>query len=79
MVTGFTDLTPQASELQTALLRDLPAWRKLEMLAELNASARLLALAGLRARFPEASEAELERQFFALRQGEEATFKIFGK
>ncbi len=38
--------------LHVQLLRTTPSWRKMEMLAWLNASARSLALTGLRQRFP---------------------------
>jgi len=47
----FSDTDPKMKALQVRLLRDAPAWRKLEMLAQLNSSAQLLALSGLRQRY----------------------------
>ncbi len=64
--------------LQIKLLRELSAWRKLEMLAQLNASAQTLALSGLRQRHPGANESELRRRLAALLLGEELAQKVYG-
>jgi hypothetical protein len=53
-------------------------WRKMEILAGLNASARKLALAGLRQRFPQAGEAELHRRLADLFLGVDLTRKVYG-
>lgn len=63
--------------LQVQLLRTAPPWRKMEMLAGLNASARSLALTGLRQRFPHASEAELNRRLADLLLGPNLARKVF--
>jgi len=42
------DTSPEIEHLQIEKLRQMPAWRKLELVAELNEAARTLALAGLR-------------------------------
>ena len=65
--------------LQVQLLRTAPSWRKMEMLAGLNASARVLAMAGLRQRFPHASEAELKRRLADLLLGPELALKVLGE
>ena len=75
----YTDTDPQVEELQISLLRQTPSWRKLEMLAELNAAARMLALSGLRQRYPHASEAELRRRLASLLYGEELARKVYGE
>jgi hypothetical protein len=51
----------------------------MHMLAQLNASARILALTGLRSRFPRASEAELRRRLVGLLLGEELAGKVYGE
>jgi hypothetical protein len=79
MGTSFTDTHPKMETLQIRLLRDLPAWRKLEMLGQLNASAHLLALSGLRQRYPAASEEQLHRRMAGLLLGEEWAGKIYGE
>ena len=58
----YTDTHPDMEALQINLMREVPAWRKMEMLASLNTSAHELALAGLRLRFPDASPGELRRR-----------------
>jgi len=75
----YTDTSPAIEALQVRLLRTAPSWRKMEMLAGLNASARKLALAGLRQRFPQASEAELKRRLADLLLGPELARKVIGE
>ncbi len=66
-------------ELQVQLLRAASPARKMEMLAELNASARVLALCGLRTRYPQAGEAELQRRLAGTLLGEELARKVYGE
>ena len=54
MSTLFPDTHPEAERVQIELLRQAPAWRKLEMVGQLNQTVRTLALSGLRQRHPEA-------------------------
>lgn len=75
----YSDTHPKMEALQIQLLRATPPWRKMEMLAELNRAARELALAGLRKRFPEASEGELQRRLADLLLGEELARKVYGE
>jgi hypothetical protein len=49
------------------------------MLGQLNASAHLLALAGLRQRHPRASQAELRRRLAGLLLGEDLAHKVYGE
>ena len=73
-----TDTNPKMERLQIDLLRETPPWRKLEMMAELNAAARMLAMSGLRERYPLAGEAELHRRLADLLLGEELAKKVYG-
>jgi len=75
----YSDTDPKMETLQVRLLREAPAWRKLEMLAQLNSSARLLALSGLRQRHPRAGEGELRRRLAGLLLGEELARKVYGE
>jgi hypothetical protein len=52
MTTLFADTGPEAERVLIELLRQAPVTRKLEMLGQMNATARQLALQGLRARQP---------------------------
>lgn len=74
----YSDTDPKMEALQIELWRQASPTRKMNMLAQLNASARLLALTGLRSRFPEASEAELRRKLAGLLLGEELAHKVYG-
>ena len=65
--------------LQIQLWRQASPTRKMHMLAQLNASARILALAGLPSRYPNASEIELRRRLADLLLGEELARKVYGK
>lgn len=78
MNTLFSDTHPKMEALQIKLLREAPTWRKLEMLAQLNASAQMLALSGLRQRYPNANESELRRRLAGLLLGDEIAKKVYG-
>ena len=65
--------------LQIQLWRQANPTRKMHMLAQLNASVPMLALAGLRSRFPHASEAELRRRLADLLLGEVLARKVYGE
>ncbi len=75
----FPDTHPKMEALQIQLWRQASPTQKMHMLAQLNASARMVALAGLRSRFPEASAVELRRRLAGLLLGEELARKIYGE
>ena len=75
----YTDTDPRMEALQVQLLRNMPSWRKMELLTGLNASARAIALTGLRQRFPQAGEAELHRRLADLLLGQELARKVYGE
>jgi hypothetical protein len=74
-----TDADPKMEALQIRLLRSASPARKMEMLAGLTASAKTLALSGLRRRYPPASESELRRRLAGLLLGEELARKVYGE
>ncbi len=74
-----SDTHPKMEALQIQLWRQASPTRKMNMLAQLNASARLLALTGLRSRFPSANEAELRRRLADLLLGAELARKVYGE
>ena len=73
-----SDTHPKMEALQIQLWRKATPTRKMEMLAQLNASARTLALMGLRSRYPQAGEDELRRRLAGLLLGEELANKVYG-
>ena len=73
------DTHPKMEALQIQLWRQASPTRKMQMLAQLNASVRIVALAGLRSRFPNANESELRRRLADLLLGEELARKVYGE
>ena len=61
MGTLARDTEPAAEMALIAVMKALPAWRKLELLDDACETTRALVLAGLRKRFPAVSEKELHR------------------
>ncbi len=78
MAPYYSDTHPKMEALQIELLRQASPTRKMHMLAQLNASARMLAMMGLRSRYPQASEAELRYKLASLLLGEETARKVYG-
>jgi predicted component of type VI protein secretion system len=75
----FPDTHPKMEALQIQLWRQVSPTRKMQMVAQLNASAQMLALAGLRSQYPQASDAELRRRLASLILGEELALKVYGE
>ena len=79
MTALYSDTNPKMEALQIQLWRQASPTRKMNMLAQLNAAGRLLALTGLRSRFPQASEAELHFKLAELLLGDELARKVCGE
>jgi predicted component of type VI protein secretion system len=75
----YSDTHPKMEALQIRLWRQASPTRKMEMVAQLNKTVRLLALAGLRSRYPQADEAELHRRLAGLLLGEELASRVYGE
>lgn len=73
-----SDTHPKMEALQIQLWRQASPTRKMQMVAQLNASARMLAMTGLRSRFPNANEAELRFKLAVLILGDELAEKVYG-
>jgi hypothetical protein len=74
----FPDTHPSAEAVMIRLLRETPSWRKLEMVNQLNQSVKLLAMVGLRRRYPNEDDALLRRRLSGLLLGEELARKVYG-
>ena len=75
----FPDTHPKMEALQIQLWRQASPTRKMNMLAQLNKSAQMLATMELRAQYPQASEAEIRRRLAGLLLGEETARKVYGE
>ena len=71
------DTDPAAERYLFDKLRNLPPWRKAEMISASTRAAFDLAMAGLRQRYPTAKEPELRRRYAALVLGREASIALF--
>ncbi len=75
----FSDTHPKMEALQIQLWRQSSPTQKMNMLAQLNAAARLLALTGLRSQNPQATEMEIRRKLAVLLLGEELAARVYGE
>lgn len=73
-----SDTTPEAEAILLAYWREAPAWEKWHRMIELNRSARSLAVAGLRRRYPDAAEEEIRRRLADLLLGPELAARVYG-
>jgi hypothetical protein len=78
MRTQSPDTSPEAERVLIELLRQAPAWRRLQLADHMSSTARSLTMAGLRARHPGASDVELRRRFADIHLGPELASKIYG-
>jgi hypothetical protein len=74
----LTDTSPDVAEVQFRILREMPAWRKVQLVEDANRTARQLALAGISLRHPDASEAERLRLLLDLVLGEPLAAEVYG-
>ena len=74
----FSDTRPEAEQVMLELLRQAPAWRKLELVAQMNETVRALVMSGLRQRYPLASSEELHRRLADALLGPELAARVYG-
>ena len=72
------DTSPKAHEVIHELLRNAPPGKKIALTFDLIQTTRLLVLAGLRRRFPDASDDELRRRLIARPLTREDVIGAFG-
>lgn len=72
------DTSPEVQRVVFEILRNAPASKKVLVTFDLIQTARLLVLAGLRRRFPTASEAELRRRLISKLLPREDVIKAYG-
>lgn len=78
VIAQYPDTSPEIEQLQIDRLRQMPPWRKLELLSEMNRTVRTLALAGLRQRYPQESQIQHRRRLADLLLGPELAARAFG-
>jgi hypothetical protein len=78
MSTLSRDTDPEAERIQIELLRQMPPWRKLQLIDQLTQTWYVLALTGLKQRYPRASDDELRRRLADLVLGSELAARVYG-
>lgn len=74
----LADVTPAVHVLLVRHWRETPAWQKLAYVNELNAALKTLALSDLRRRFPNDSEARLQRRLASRWLGDALAARVYG-
>lgn len=69
---------PEVQRLLTDIARQMPPWRKMELVCGMWDLCCQLALAGLRRRHPQMSEEELQRRLPAMLLPPELVLKAYG-
>lgn len=78
MARYLSDTSVEAERVLIEGLRSMPAWRKLQLVNDLIMTTRLLALKGLRERFPMASSEELQRRLASIVLGPDLAARVYG-
>jgi hypothetical protein len=79
MPSALSDTHPRIAALQIELMRSMPPWKKLAMVADLNSAVRQLAVAGIRLRHPEADAQQVRRMLADLMLGEQLASKVYAR
>jgi len=78
MTAIFSDTSAEVEEIQLNLLRQAPAWRKIELVGQMNETVYTLALAGLKQRYPTAGPTLWRRYLANLLLGPELAVQVYG-
>jgi hypothetical protein len=74
----FRDTSARAEEVMLAIYRQMPAWRKIELVEGANRTARHLAMVGLRSRYPNEPLSKLRRRLIELVLGTAMAERVYG-
>ena len=78
MSTLSPDTSPEIEEFQIQRLRHMPAWRKMALMSDMSRTVQVLALAGLRQRYPEDTPDQRRRRLADLLLGPELAARVYG-
>ena len=76
--TGLSDTDSETERVMIELARAMPSWKKIEQIFATIEAARSMSLAGLRSRYPNASEAELKKRLAALVFDRQTMIEVYG-
>ncbi len=72
------DTTRTAEQVLIELARRAPVWKRLAQVVALNQALRMLTMADLRRRYPQAAEAELRRRLAARVLSRDEVIRAYG-
>lgn len=75
---GVSDTDPETERVLIELVRAMPDGKKIQQVFESIETTRAFAMAGLRGRYPRASEEELKKRLAALVFDRETVIKVYG-
>jgi hypothetical protein len=78
IITELQDTTPEAERVLIELTRRTPMWKRAEQLSNLIHTGRVLLLADLRRRYPNAGSTELHKRMAARLLPREDVVRMFG-
>ena len=78
VITESQDTTPEAERVLLELTRRIPMWKRAEQLSNLIHAGRVLILADLRRRYPNADADELHKRMAARLLPREDVIRVFG-
>jgi hypothetical protein len=78
MSTSWPETHPNIERLQVERLRQMPPWRKMALMADMSESVRMLALAGLRQRYPSDTPTQHRCRLADLVLGPELAARAYG-
>ena len=74
----FRDTDEDAERLLVELARATPVWKKFQQVANATEACRAFAMAGIRSRYPDASEREIKLRLAALSLDRETMIRVYG-
>jgi hypothetical protein len=78
MITLSPDTSPEIEEFQIHWLRHMPAWRKMALMSDMSRTVQVLALVGLRQRYPEDTLDQRRRRLADMLLGPELAARVYG-
>ena len=74
----FSDTHPKMEALQIQIIRHMPAWKKISIVNDLNATVKAMAVSGIKQRHPNATPQEVHLMLAEIILGAELARKVYG-
>ena len=74
----FRDTDEESERLLVELARSTPVWKKFQQVADATDACRAFARAGIKSRYPDASDEEVKLRLAALSLDRETMIRVYG-